>query len=111
MLGLPLSNGFFLSSLWFPFVGVVADAASSESFFLEYQMLVEHTSALLCRFAKVEIDALAIAAVDQFVEEEVECTMRFSLLRRGDILRVDHLSSVENPCSSHRFFLLIIYKV
>ena len=72
MLGLPLSDSLSFSPLWFPFVGVVADAASSESFFLEYQMLVEHTSALLCRFAEVEIDALAIATVDQFVEEQVE---------------------------------------
>ena len=111
MLGLPLSDSLSFSPLWFPFVGVVADAASSESFFLEYQMLVEHTSTLLCRFAEVEIDALAIATVDQFVEEQVECTMRFSLLRRGDLLRVDHLSSVEDPSSSHWFFLLIIYKV
>ena len=80
--------------------GVVADATSSESLFLEDQLFVEIATLLLVRSAKVEIAAAEIAVADDVVDDEVEGAFLFTCVAVGQVLGVDHILADEEPSSS-----------
>lgn len=77
--------------LQLPFVSVVDDASSAESFFLEDKRFVQVTAVILGGCTEVEILVVMASHSKQLVEDSIENVTLFAFFRGGNVLRMRHL--------------------
>ncbi len=80
-------------------VGVVADAACSETFFLENKSCVKDGASLFGGNAKVEV-RVVFDAEQEKDDEIVQCTRLLALGTGCHVLRVNHCVAIEYPGAS-----------
>ena len=76
-------------------VGIVADSPSAKTLFLEYQSFVQESSVILVTGSHIQILHLLVAFVYQMLEKQIYGTILPTLVTRGNILDMCHLSAFE----------------
>ena len=89
-----------------PFKGVVADATTSESFFLKDEVFVENMSTVFSRSSEIEIAVVSVVFIDDAIVDDIDGTMLFAVWRCRTVLCMYHLWRDIDNDAAYRFSVL-----